>query len=211
MAEKSIVEHFQSSCVLVEKCLRNLDSKSYESMIGDAMGWSWRSIFKRIKPATPRRMELGVVAQRKRPTSGLEEKQPFASTEALNECSDDKFAPLSRVEGGFMCVYGAGFSSTEGLYDHLSENPQQNQPVRKAIRFGRLHGRRVDWPSDFYDVKPDTEIIQGGDTIFVLRFEGQNCRPWTKRQRALYEGIIARTLRWQRTMRRPWQRTMRRP
>ena len=60
-----------------------------------------------------------------------------------------------------------------------------DQPVRKAIRFGRLHGRRVDWPSD---VKP--EIIQGGDTIFVLlRFEGQNCRSWTKRQRALYEYI----------------------
>ena len=83
MAEKSIVEHFQSSCVLVEKCLRNLDSRSYESMIGDAMGWRWQSIFKRIKSATPGRMELGVVAQRKRPTSGLEEKPPFASTEAL--------------------------------------------------------------------------------------------------------------------------------
>ena len=121
----------------------------------------------------------------------------------LNECSDDKFAPLSRVEGGFMCVYGAGFSSTEGLYDHLSKSPRPDQPVRKAIRFSRLHGRRVDWPSDFYDVKPDTEVIQGGDTIFVLRFEGQNCRPWTKRQRALYEGIIAHTLRWQRTMKRP--------
>ena len=37
----------------------------------------------------------------------------------LNECSDDRFAPLSRVGGGFMCVYGAGSSST----DHLSNKP----------------------------------------------------------------------------------------
>ena len=102
----------------------------------------------------------------------------------LNECSDDNFAPLSRVEDGLMCIYGAGFSSTEGLYDHLSKNPQPKQPVRKAIRFSRLHGRRVDWPLHFYDVKPDTKIIPEGDT----RFEGQHCRPWTKRQRALYEG-----------------------
>ena len=65
IAEESIVEHFQSSCLLPAKCFRNLDSKSYESMIGDARGWSWRSFCKRIKPATSRTMELGVVAQRR--------------------------------------------------------------------------------------------------------------------------------------------------
>lgn len=99
------------------------------------------------------------------------------------------FLGLHRAEGGFACIEGPDFRSTENEYT--------NEPVvRKAIRFRRFGNGRLDWPScdrSFASVEDDHTVIPDG-MVLSLRFEGQNCRPWSKKRCREMADVIAAAL-----------------
>ena len=116
----------------------------------------------------------------------------------------DEFAPLHRVEGGFMCVAGPGFRSNEPVDSKLA-----NQPFKYAgdasvrnIRFNRTELSLAHWPSrngsflDTPDLCDDTVVMPMGKLgMFSLRFSGENSKAWTPRQCEEFGGIIADNLR----------------
>ncbi len=126
---------------------------------------------------------------------------------ALNAASEDVFAGLHRCEGGFMCVEGPGFKSEERVDSAL---PHQNparlcaaKKVHKEIRFARFDGPRrlpgLDWPSRHHsflgDHAPadDWVVLDAGDETH-LRFEGEHCAPWTRKECEAYARVVAETL-----------------
>jgi hypothetical protein len=83
---------------------------------------------------------------------------------ALNE-NGETFSGLHRAEGGFACITGPGFQSTETDESH-GQSPT-GMKVRKAVRFQRFSGR-INWPScdhSFASAK-DEDVIFPDD--FVL-------------------------------------------
>ena len=112
----------------------------------------------------------------------------------------DEFAPLHRVEGGFMCVAGVGFQSTEPVDSKLPNQQTmldwRDTCVRRAIRFdGEMTDR---WPSrdhSFLDTPGlhDTTVVlpMGRKGLFSLWFEGDNCKKWTPQQCKEFGEIIA--------------------
>ena len=120
----------------------------------------------------------------------------------------DTFAPLHRANGGLMCVSGPGFLTNELWEAGPGHRHGQggmweggNYPVRKAIRFnwGRPSwGSSCNWDRVFLDTCEDDTVLlkcqyTGSDTI-SLRFEGQGCKAWTKRECREYADIIANVL-----------------
>lgn len=112
----------------------------------------------------------------------------------------DEFAPLHRIEGGFMCVAGVGFKSTEPVDSKLpNQQPvmeDRDKWVRRAIHFdGEMNDR---WPSrcdsflDTPDLHDNTVVLpMGRNGLFSLRFEGQNSEEWTPHQCKEFGSIIA--------------------
>jgi len=111
----------------------------------------------------------------------------------------EEFAPLHRVEGGFMCVAGPGFQTTEVVdskLDNQSLVGGDGVEVRKAIRFDA--GMYGSWPSrdnsflDTPNLHDETVVIpMGKNGMFTLRFEGKNCKKWTPSQCEEFGRIIA--------------------
>ena len=121
------------------------------------------------------------------------------STDSLPGTDREEFAPLHRHEGGFMCVSGPGFQTTEPVDSKLDHQPSvraDGVQVRKFIRFeGDLHNR---WPSRNHsflntpNLRDNTVVFPIVKTgIFSLRFEGQNCKKWTPAQCEEFGSIIA--------------------
>ena len=99
------------------------------------------------------------------------------------------FSGLHRAEGGFACIEGPGFRSTEN-------DSTKGLVVRKAIRFCFRNGR-IDWPSQvrsFASVTEDLVVIPDG-MVLSLRFEGQNCCPWSKKRCREIADVIVSVLR----------------
>ncbi len=111
----------------------------------------------------------------------------------------EEFAPLHRHEGGFMCVSGPDFQTTEPVDSKLDHQPSARADgvqVRKFIRFeGDLHNRWPSWNCSFLNkpnLRDDTVVFPIMKTgIFSLRFEGQNCKKWTPAQCEEFGNIIA--------------------
>ena len=110
----------------------------------------------------------------------------------------EEFAPLHRFEGGFMCVAGPGFQTNEPVDTKLVDQPckeKDEPPIRKFIRFD---GPSVysTWPSrngsflDNPNLKDTTVVLPFKGNVFSLRFEGENCKAWTKWQCREYADII---------------------
>jgi hypothetical protein len=121
--------------------------------------------------------------------------------EALSARGSAKFSALHRCEGGFMCTHDVDFESTEPT----SGGATPLHCVRKAIRFDPCFSTFwVDWPSlnfELLEVDEDHVVIPPNKVI-SLRFEGHNCRPWTKRECDELADVIATSLQWTRTRRR---------
>ena len=103
-----------------------------------------------------------------------------------------KFSPLRRAEGGFMCYEDTNFRTTE---------PHGASPwVRKAIRFVRLGPHFVNWPASgrlFDEVGCDDDhVVIRANQVVSLRFEGNNCDPWTRATCDELARIIATSLNW---------------
>jgi hypothetical protein len=131
---------------------------------------------------------------------------------ALNEApGGETFAPLHRCEGGFMCLSGpGGFASDEPANGYTDNGYPRALPSRKAIRFLGHRSRHLvgtvhwNWPSDGHDfsrASPDMVVFKGGE-IISLRFEGQNCRRWTKKRCVELAGIVSKALELEPTRRR---------
>ena len=112
----------------------------------------------------------------------------------------EEFAPLHRVEGGFMCVAGPGFQTTEAVDIKLDNQPSvgtDDVHVRKAIRFVYAGIHRC-WPSRDHsflntpNLRDETVVIPMGKCgMFTLGFEGENCKKWTPSQCKEFGSIIA--------------------
>jgi hypothetical protein len=97
-----------------------------------------------------------------------------------------EFAPLHRVEGGFMCVREPGFETNERV-DSASQPTKERSavPVRKAVRFSWSAGKNHSWPSwnnSFLgdpNLKDDSVVVPHSLALFRLEFEGQNTDQWT--------------------------------
>ena len=114
----------------------------------------------------------------------------------------EEFAPLHRVEGGFMCVDGPGFQTNEVVDSKLPNKPHREAGdaiVRKAIRF-RSSTIHDNWPSnnhsfmDNSNLRDSTVVLPVYVNVVRLQFEGENCKAWTKSQCRDYADIICDTL-----------------
>lgn len=117
-----------------------------------------------------------------------------ACANELGKSSGEVFTCLHRAEGGFMCVCGPNFYSTESAEGVM---PLCAPVVRKAIRFN-CH-TRIDWPSwnCSFDGAHDDDVVFGVTGNFIqLRFEGQNCTKWTKAEAKQYANTIATSMGW---------------
>jgi hypothetical protein len=121
----------------------------------------------------------------------------------------ESFAPLHRCEGGFMCLSGPGGFASDEPPNGYPDQPRAF-PSRKAIRFLghralRLDGTtRLNWPShnsEFASASPDMVVFRGGE-IISLRFEGQNCRRWTKKRCVELMEVVSKELGLEPTRRR---------
>ena len=112
----------------------------------------------------------------------------------LGKSSAEVFACLNRCEGGFMCMSGPNFNSTEPAEGGI---PRGIPIVRKAIRF-QCHNW-IDWPLLFAGAHDgDVVFKELNDYHFVsLRFEGQNCQKWTKAEAKQHADTIAASLGWE--------------
>ena len=129
----------------------------------------------------------------------------LAATEALNALEarggeTETFAPLHRIEGGFMCVSGPGFVSDEPADDGTWTTPgdPDGSYARKAIRFD-IAESWLNWPSvnhTFEGARPD-DVIFRGDEVVRLRFEGQLCKRWTKKRCTELMETVAKELKWE--------------
>ena len=124
--------------------------------------------------------------------------------QALNESGEDVFSGLHRYEGGFMCVSGPTFKSTErvdSMLPHQNPPPDgQKKPVHKEIRFS--NGRAIDWPSHNNtflgsNAVGDEHIVMKKDTTTSFRFQGDRCAPWTNDQCQNYANVVARALKFE--------------
>jgi len=118
----------------------------------------------------------------------------------------EEFAPLHRVEGGFMCVDGPGFQTNEIVDSKLPNQPHRKAGdaiVRKAIRFqsSKMYDTADTWPSNnhsFLDnpnLRDSTVVLPVTLDVLQLKFEGENCNAWTKSQCRGYADIICDTLK----------------
>ena len=116
----------------------------------------------------------------------------------LGKSSGEVFACLHRFEGGFMCMSGPNFKSTEPAE---GGTPLGIPIVRKAIRF-QCHPSGMYWPSmhnSFAGAHDDDVVFKEmNDYNFVsLRFEGQNCKKWSKAEAKQHADTIAALLGWE--------------
>lgn len=118
-----------------------------------------------------------------------------ACASELGKSSGEVFTCLHRAEGGFMCVSGPNFNSTEA---QEGPTPHGVPIVRKAIRF--VCTSRIDWPSwnkSFHAAHDDDVVFKANHLAFVqLRFEGQNCKKWTKAEARQHANTIVTSLGW---------------
>ena len=113
----------------------------------------------------------------------------------------DEFAPLHRVEGGFMCVAGLDFRSNEPVDSKLT-NPSFDNAGDASVRNIRFVGEvSPHWPSrngSFLDtpgLRDDTVVMPMGKFgTFSLQFSGENSKAWTPWQCEEFGSIIAENL-----------------
>ena len=111
----------------------------------------------------------------------------------------EEFAPLHRVEGGFMCVAGPGFQTTEVVDSKLNNQPSVGADGLRVRKFIRFHAdTRGCWPSrdnsflNIPNLRDDTVVIpMGSKGLFSLGFDGENCKKWTPAQCEEFGHIIA--------------------
>jgi len=114
--------------------------------------------------------------------------------ECLRKLSEtgETFTKLRRSEGGFSCLTGPNFQSSER--ENRMDFDVNPVIMAKGIRLQNgSRTTRINWP--FNDSDDDSEVVMSEGHTISWRFETTNCPQWSEARRVELSDVICKALR----------------